>query len=100
MNLKNYPNQKIKLNFLLSFLLFFVLSGSIYSQCNVGSKGITLNSPTSCSTYTYNIGPGEYEYLNLEGGVTYQFGLSSAALSYWAPNQIFWGLWYLYRWWC
>lgn len=91
MNLKNYPNQKIKLNFLLSFFLFFVLSGSIYSQCNVGSKGITLTSPTSCSTYSYNIGPGEYEYLNLEGGVTYQFGLSSAALSYWAPNQIFWG---------
>ncbi len=91
MNLKNYPNQRFRLNFLLSFFLFFAISGTVYSQCNVGTKGITLSSPTSCSTYNYSIGSGEYEYLNLQENVTYQFNLTSASLSYWAPWQIFWG---------
>ncbi len=91
MNSKNYANQRFRLNFLLSFLLILGFTASVQSQtCNVGTRGITLNSPTSCTNYTYNIGSGEYERLNLESNVTYQFSLQSAAVSYWAPWLIFW----------
>ena len=91
MNFKNYPNQKINLNFLLSILLFFILSVSSYSQCNVGSRGWVLAQPTGCGTYDYSIGSGEYEAIDLEGDVSYQFNLNSASLGYWAPNQVFFG---------
>jgi gliding motility-associated-like protein len=94
MSFKNYPTQSFKLNFLYSFFLFFVLSNTIYSQCNlVGTKGWAITAPTSCRNYSYSIGPGEYESVSLEAGVTYNFNLSSAALNYFAPwyTQTFWG---------
>ena len=97
MNLKNYPNQKINLYFLLSVLMFFILSISSYSQCNIGTRGWVLAQPTGCGTYNYSIGSGEVEAIDLEGEVTYQFNLTSASLNYvpgapgWPNNRVFFG---------
>ena len=66
-----------------SFFLLVVLFTSLKSnsQCNIGNTA-TYSNPVNCSTYTKQLGAGEYGTMNLTQGVSYYFSLSSSALVY------------------
>ena len=70
--------KKLFYNSILVFILA-LMPLIAKSQCNVGTNGWTLSAPSSCGWYNYNIGAGEYEYIYLDQGVSYQFNLTSSA---------------------
>ncbi|MFZ9588042.1 MAG: hypothetical protein ACO29U_10625, partial [Crocinitomicaceae bacterium] len=71
----------MKKQFYINFfaLVLLLMPSLVKAQCNVGTNGWTLSSPSSCGWYSYNIGAGEYEYMYLDQGVSYQFSLTSSA---------------------
>ena len=71
--------RKLFVNRLYFLVLFSISTFVVRAQCNVGTNGWTLAAPTSCSWNYYGIGAGEYEYIPLVQGVSYQFNLTSSA---------------------
>lgn len=69
-------------NLLFSIIVILFFGSNAFSQvCNIGYGG-NYTSPAGCQLNSRPIGAGEYGTMSLTEGVSYNFGLSSAALVY------------------
>lgn len=69
-------------NLLFLTIAFLLFGSNAFSQvCNQGYGG-NYTSPAGCQLNSRSIGAGEYGTMSLTAGVSYNFGLSSAALVY------------------
>ncbi len=67
-------------NLLFLTIAFLLFGSNAFSQvCNQGYGG-NYTSPAGCQLNSRSIGAGEYGTMSLTAGVSYNFGLSSAAI--------------------
>lgn len=63
------------------FIFILLFNVSTWAQCNIGNA-TSYTDPTNCQAYYKSLGAGQWGNMNLTGGVSYYFTLSSSALVY------------------